>query len=166
MIRPGGNIVLLLSMLLSMCCSAFAQDVKLSGYVVCEGSRDRIPDANLRDEYSGKGTSTNEFGYYEMYFKNGDSVLINVSHISYTETMFALKLNKNTHFDIIMKHGHTLSEVTVTERSPIEKRLEVATMRLTGDQIKLIPTIGGESDIMRVFQLYPALMSETKAVQD
>lgn len=157
MIRPGGNIVLLLSMLLSMCCSAFAQDVKLSGYVVCEGSRDRIPDANLRDEYSGKGTSTNEFGYYEMYFKNGDSVLINVSHISYTETMFALKLNKNTHFDIIMKHGHTLSEVTVTERSPIEKRLEVATMRLTGDQIKLIPTIGGESDIMRVFQLIPGI---------
>ena len=79
--------------------------------------------------------------------------------------MFALKLTKSTHFDIIMKQGHTLSEVTVTERSPIEKRLEVATMRLAGEQIKLIPTIGGESDIMRAFQLMPGVdaTSENRA---
>lgn len=149
--------ILTLLLLTMLCGLVSAQEVKLSGYVVCEGSRDRIADANLRDEYSGKGTSTNEYGYYEMYFKYGDSVLINVSHISYTETMFALKLTKNTHFDIIMKQGHTLSEVTVAERAPIEKRLEVGTMRLTGDQIKLIPTIGGESDIMRAFQLMPGV---------
>ena len=141
---------ILLFVIVAMFCSLVsAQDVKLSGYVVCEGSRDRIPDANLSDVYSGRGTSTNEFGYYEMFFKSGDSVLINVSHISYTETMFALKLTKNTHFDIIMKQGHTLSEVTVTEKMPIEKRLEVSTMRLTGEQIKYIPSIGGEPDIMR-----------------
>jgi outer membrane receptor for ferrienterochelin and colicin len=165
MTRSVGNIVLLFAILLMLCCSALAQDVKLSGYVVCEGSRDRIADANLRDEYSGKGTSSNEYGYYEMHFKYGDSILINVSHISYTETMFALKLTKNTHFDIIMKQGHTLSEVTVTERAPIEKRLEVATMRLAGEQVKLIPTIGGESDIMRAFQLMPGVdaTSENRA---
>jgi hypothetical protein len=149
---------ILLFVIVAMFCSLVsAQDVKLSGYVVCEGSRDRIPDANLSDVYSGRGTSTNEFGYYEMFFKSGDSVLINVSHISYTETMFALKLTKNTHFDIIMKQGHTLSEVTVTEKMPIEKRLEVSTMRLTGEQIKYIPSIGGEPDIMRAFQMMPGV---------
>ena len=145
-------------MLLTMLCGLLsAQEVKLSGYVVSEGSRDRIADANLSDVYSGKGTSTNEYGYYEMYFKYGDSVLINVSHISYTETMFALKLTKHTHFDIIMKQGHTLAEVTVTEKTPIEKRLEVSTMRLTGEQIKNIPSIGGEPDIMRAFQMMPGV---------
>lgn len=149
--------ILLFVIVAMFCCLASAQDVKLSGYVVCEGSRDRIPDANLSDVYSGRGTSTNEFGYYEMFFKSGDSVLINVSHISYTETMFALKLTKNTHFDIIMKQGHTLSEVTVTEKMPIEKRLEVSTMRLTGEQIKYIPSIGGEPDIMRAFQMMPGV---------
>ena len=149
--------ILTLAILIMFCDFASAQDVKLSGYVVCEGSRDRIPDANLSDVYSGRGTSTNEFGYYEMFFKSGDSVLINVSHISYTETMFALKLTKNTHFDIIMKQGHTLSEVTVTEKMPIEKRLEVSTMRLTGEQIKYIPSIGGEPDIMRAFQMMPGV---------
>ena len=149
---------ILLFVIVAMFCSLVsAQDVKLSGYVVYEGSRDRIPDANLSDVYSGRGTSTNEFGYYEMFFKSGDSVLINVSHISYTETMFALKLTKNTHFDIIMKQGHTLSEVTVTEKMPIEKRLEVSTMRLTGEQIKYIPSIGGEPDIMRAFQMMPGV---------
>ncbi|MBR3947680.1 MAG: TonB-dependent receptor [Bacteroidales bacterium] len=145
-------------MLLTMLCGLLsAQEVKLSGYVVSEGSRDRIADANLSDVYSGKGTSSNEYGYYEMTFKYGDSVLINVSHISYTETMFALKLTKHTHFDIIMKQGHTLSEVTVTEKTPIEKRLEVSTMRLTGEQIKYIPSIGGEPDIMRAFQMMPGV---------
>ena len=109
--------ILTLLLLTVLCGLVSAQEVKLSGYVVCEGSRDRISDANLSDVYSGKGTSSNEYGYYEMYFKNGDSVLINVSHVSYTETMFALKLTKNTHFDIIMKQGHTLSEVTVIERT-------------------------------------------------
>ena len=149
--------ILTLLLLTVLCGLVSAQEVKLSGYVVCEGSRDRISDANLSDVYSGKGTSSNEYGYYEMYFKNGDSVLINVSHISYTETMFALKLTKNTHFDIIMKPGHTLSEVTVVERAPIEKRLEVSTMRLTGEQIKYIPSIGGEPDIMRAFQMMPGV---------
>ena len=145
-------------MLLTMLCGLLsAQEVKLSGYVVSEGSRDRIADANLSDLYSGKGTSTNEYGYYEMSFKYGDSVLINVSHISYTETMFALKLTKSTHFDIIMKQGHTLAEVTVIEKTPIEKRLEVSTMRLTGEQIKNIPSIGGEPDIMRAFQMMPGV---------
>ena len=145
-------------MLLTMLCGLLsAQEVKLSGYVVSEGTRDRIADANLSDVYSGKGTSTNEYGYYEMSFKYGDSVLINVSHISYTETMFALKLTKSTHFDIIMKQGHTLAEVTVTEKTPIEKRLEVSTMRLTGEQIKNIPSIGGEPDIMRAFQMMPGV---------
>ena len=149
--------ILTLAMLIMFCGPISAQEVKLSGYVVSEGSRDRIADANLSDVYSGKGTSTNEYGYYEMYFKYGDSVLINVSHISYTETMFALKLTKSTHFDIIMKQGHTLSEVTVTEKTPIEKRLEVSTMRLTGEQIKNIPSIGGEPDIMRAFQMMPGV---------
>ncbi len=149
--------ILIFVIVAMFCGHVSAQDVKLSGYVVSEGSRDRIPDANLSDVYSGRGTSTNEFGYYEMYFKSGDSVLINVSHISYTETMFALKLTKNTHFDIIMKQGHTLSEVTVTEKMPIEKRLEVSTMRLTGKQIKYIPSIGGEPDIMRAFQMMPGV---------
>ena len=41
--------ILTLLLLTVLCGLVSAQEVKLSGYVVCEGSRDRISDANLSD---------------------------------------------------------------------------------------------------------------------
>ncbi len=136
---------------------SFSQNVKLSGYIVSEDSRDRISNANIIDVYSGKGTASNDFGYYELDFKYGDSVLISVTHVSYSENIFDLKMTKNLHYDVVMKQGHFLPEVSVEERTPIENRLELANMRITGKQLKLIPSVAGEADIMRAFQLMPGV---------
>lgn len=151
------KIIVTIILLSTLCLSLKAQNVKLFGYVVTEGSRDRIANANITDIYSGKGISSNEYGYYELFFNYGDSVLISVSHIAYEEIMFKQRMNKNIHFDVILKQGHILPEVTITVKTPIEKRLEVSKMSLSGSQSKLIPNIGGEADIMRAFQLMPGV---------
>lgn len=154
-------VVFIILLFISTC--IFGQKVKLSGYVVCEGSRDRISKANVIDIYSEKGTSSNNYGYYELHFNSGDSVLLNVTHVSYSEVLLPLKITKNTHLDVVMKQGHLLPEISIVERTPIEKRLEISEMRLSGEQVKLVPAITGEADIMRAFQMLPGVSTTNEA---
>ncbi|MDD3741293.1 MAG: TonB-dependent receptor plug domain-containing protein [Bacteroidales bacterium] len=138
-----------------------AQNITISGYIVCDGTRDRIPDTEVIETNSGIGTTSNEYGFYKLKIPSGDSAIISVSHVAYKAVKYVISAHKNLHLDIVLTPGYILKEVTIrdTSRTIIERRLEAGTIYLPISQINKINSVSGEPDILRVLQLTPGVGS-------
>jgi hypothetical protein len=136
-----------------------AQNITISGYIVCDGTRDRIPDTEIVEINSGMGTTSNEYGFYTLEIPIGDSAIISISHVAYTAVKYVIPAHKDLHLDIVLTPGYILDEVTIrdTSRTLIDKRLEAGTVYLPVSQIKKINSVSGEPDILRVLQLTPGV---------
>lgn len=152
---------LLIIFLLGFWLNLFSQEITVSGYVVCSGTRERIPGANVYEFNSKTGTTTNEYGFYNLTIPEKDSAIIVISHVAYSEVKYVIPSSKNLHLDIVMESGYLLKEVTVKDSSfiPIEKRLEISSVYLPLKQLEKIPSIIGEPDILRSMQLTPGVQT-------
>ncbi|MDD3686649.1 MAG: TonB-dependent receptor plug domain-containing protein [Bacteroidales bacterium] len=136
-----------------------AQNIIIRGYIVSDGTRDRIHDAEVIEINSGVGTTSNEYGFYTLEIPIGDSAIISISHVAYTAVKYVIPANKDLHLDVVLTPGYILNEVTIrdTSRTLIDKRLEAGTVYLPISQIKKINSVSGEPDILRVLQLTPGV---------
>ncbi len=139
-----------------------AQRASITGYVTDAFSGERLIGASVFDTISKKGTVTNSFGFFSASFSKGDSIVLEISYVGYEKCYFMLRSNGNLQLKVRMCPNTTLNEVTVTanrERVPLHKRSEMSTISLPMQEAKLLPALGGESDVLKVAQLMPGIQS-------
>ena len=80
-----------------------------------------------------------------------------MSFIGYTPQKYEIDLNKNIRINFDLDPGTTLEEAVVTgeEFNKIEDQVQMSKVEIPIDQIKRLPAIGGEIDIIKVLQLMP-----------
>lgn len=138
----------------------FSQNIVVSGYISCAETGEKLVGANIYDRNSNVGTSTNNSGYYNLILPSTDSVSIIISFVGYTAFKALLPADKNIRLDVDLKPGYLLNEVVIEDASNIiEKRPEMSRIKLSVQQIKKMPAIGGESDILKVVQNTPGVKS-------
>jgi hypothetical protein len=144
--------------IMNLCLS---QNIVMSGYVNCAQTGEKLVGANIYNKASGLGTSTNNSGYFSLILLPVDSVEIVVSFIGYTSIETRIPTNKNLRFDIDLRPGYLLNEVLIeeTNKHKIENRPEISRIRLSIQQIKTLPSIGGETDILKLIQNTPGVKS-------
>ena len=145
----------------------FAQNAKsfhtISGYVTDAKSQETLLGASIYDASTMKGTVTNDFGYYTLKFPEG-KVDFRVSFVGYDPYQFVFLLTKDTVINIPLTQANELSEVTVTARA-IEsnvKGAQMSTIELPVTQLKKVPALFGESDVIKALQLLPGVQSGTE----
>ena len=146
--------------LMLACVPTFAQRRTISGYVMDAASKETLIGATVVDKNSGKGCATNSYGFYTLTLNQGQ-VDLQVSYVGYTQQNQSIDLKENLNLNFALETNTTLDEVVVegtraivSARSP-----QMSVVELPVQQIKSIPTLFGETDVLKAIQLLPGVQN-------
>ena len=151
-----------LAVVLSVFLQAFGQNTErytISGYVREAVSRETLIGVNIYLSDRKTGTVTNTYGFFSLTLPAADSLELIVSYVGFTPEIVKVSFRKNTELNIDLKPSIILNEVEVSA-SRKEKQSEsvrMSTVNLQVAQIKNIPSLLGEKDVMKVLQLMPGV---------
>lgn len=133
----------------------FSQNFTLSGYVIDESTGEYLIGVNIYDSMHQKGYITNKFGFYSIVLNKGEYYTFDFSYVGYSSSSINVLADKDMSLNIKLLAGASLEEVKVmaTRKSKIEKRNEISKIDIPLEQIKTLPTITGEPDILKAYQL-------------
>ena len=135
----------------------------ISGYVTDGKSQETLLGASVYDAATMKGSVTNNFGYYTLKLPEGQ-VDFRASFVGYDPYQARFDLKNDTVINIFLAQSNQLNEVTVTARA-IEsnvKGTQMSTIELPVMQLKKVPALFGETDVIKALQLLPGVQSGTE----
>lgn len=130
----------------------------ISGFVKEKGSRENLIGATIYIVESKQGVSSNNYGFYSINTQR-DSVTIIVSFVGYQKQAYKIGLKQDLSLNFELINNNDISEVTVTDNKieRISSEQQMSIMRIPIEQIKDVPGIFGEKDVLRVLQLMPGV---------
>ena len=143
--------------------SAMAQSYTISGYVTDAAAEETMIGATVYDHTSGSGTVTNAYGFYSLTLPQG-TVELTASYVGYTPQRVALTLTRDTVVNIALSAHSALDEVTIVgNRLDLGVRgSQMSAVDIPIAQIKAVPAMFGETDVLKVLQLLPGVQSGTE----
>jgi hypothetical protein len=155
----------LLVFILSCFTVSLAQsNITISGY--CKELRNGEPliGAVIYDVDQKKNTTTNQFGFYSITLDASKSIKLVYSYIGFkkAERLITSKINETQ--NVFLEEFNVLKEVEVIgeKTPPIQQTTKMSSVVLTQKQIKSIPAIFGEVDLLKVLQLIPGIKGGTE----
>lgn len=131
----------------------------LSGYVLDSLSSETIIGATLSVNGKGRGVNSNQYGYYSITLPAGEYDLV-ITHIGYNPQPLRIILNSDTSLNIRLAPKATVySEVVVSSRrrDANVKSAQMGKFDLSMNQVKALPVLLGEVDILKTMQLLPGV---------
>lgn len=153
----------LLGTLYLLICLSFslqAQKVTVSGYLSDAETGEPLIAATVVDTLTMKGNAANSYGFYSLTLNPG-RVVLQFSYIGYQTQYVELNLTENQTLPIRLTPSTMLSEVTVTgHRSELGVRgSQMSAIEVPIAQLKAVPSLLGENDIIKALQLLPGVQS-------
>jgi hypothetical protein len=135
-------------------------DVVLTGYVINGVTKEPVAGANVYVQRSKAGTIANATGYFKLTLPRGFH-LIQFSFIGMTEKKINLNLWGPGQMNVDMNPGTiSLNEVIVsTQKNKILDRFETGAEKIDIASFGLLPTLMGETDIMKNLILITGVQS-------
>ena len=136
----------------------------VSGYMTDASSGESLISAALVEQGSGQGTVANNFGFYTLTLP-ADDVDLAYSYIGYETVEMRFKLTRDTVIHVALKpSAEFLTGASVTAaRSEIGVRgTQMSAIEIPVHQIKRVPALGGEVDVIKAVQLLPGVQSGTE----
>ncbi|MDQ3395698.1 MAG: TonB-dependent receptor, partial [Bacteroidota bacterium] len=133
----------------------------ISGYVREQGSSESLIGVNVYQPQIKSGTTTNNYGFYSITLPATDTVLLIYSYVGFKTEVRKVLLQQNIELNIDLTPDGMLKEVEVVA-GRYEKISEVPQMSVIEvpiSQIKNIPALLGEKDVLKVLQLMPGVQS-------
>ncbi|MBQ1623035.1 MAG: TonB-dependent receptor, partial [Bacteroidales bacterium] len=120
--------------------------------------------ATLLDRISGQGGVTNNYGFYTLTLPAGE-VSLEYSYTGYETVVKEFRLTRDTviHVGLVFS-PEMLSGATVTaSRSEIGVRgTQMSAIEIPVNQIRRVPALAGEVDVIKAIQLLPGVQSGTE----
>ncbi|MBC8301069.1 MAG: TonB-dependent receptor, partial [Pelagibacterales bacterium] len=131
----------------------------LSGFVSDKNNGENIIGVNIFCKELKQGVVSNTYGFYSLTLPAGNYE-ISFSYIGYKTQVHNLNLDKdiqkNIAFDIT---SFSVGEVEVRAKANIVEKTETSVIEVPIEQIKTIPALLGEVDIIKAIQLLPGVQS-------
>lgn len=143
-----------------ICTSLTAQEkFSLSGSVLEASSNENLFGVNIIVKELNIGTTTNEYGFFSIAIPEGTYTL-QVSYIGFKTIQEIVVMNQNIrrNFALVVSN-QMLDEVILTDRvNKIEiRKPEMSVNKLTSKDIKELPVVLGEADILRAILTLPGV---------
>ncbi len=140
-----------------------AQKFTISGYVKDANNGETLIGAGVFDsENPSNGGITNTYGFYSLSLDAG-TYQIAYSYIGFKTQVFEINLDEDITFDVELSNGVFMEEVVVSAKKDEAKQnvesTQMGTLELPVEQIKKLPALMGEVDVLKVIQLLPGVMS-------
>ena len=141
---------------------AFAQDnFTISGNLTDAENGEGLIGASIKLADQAKGTVTNGYGFYSLTLPKGNYKIV-YSYLGYKSIAKDLVLDKNVKVNIELEEvSTTFDEVVITGEAANKnvESLDMSKNELSIDQIKRIPALMGEVDIIKAIQLLPGVQT-------
>ncbi len=134
----------------------------VSGFVYDFDSREVLAGATVIDSLSGRGTTTNVYGFYSLILDKAEpTIVLKTSYVGYQSYVAELTSISAVRHDIYLKRGIELSEIvfTASDIESITSTTEIGTTHIPMADIKILPNLFGEVDIIKAFQMTPGVQS-------
>ena len=133
----------------------------ISGYVQEAESGENLIGVSVYDKTSQKGTATNQYGFYSLTLEEGNYEIM-YSFIGLNTNTKKINLNKNTRLNVSLLEKSILSEEVIVTGERLDKNVSSSNMsqaKLEVENIKQLPVILGEIDVLKSAQLLPGIQS-------
>jgi len=142
---------------------SFSQDnFTISGSVKDASSGEELISATIAvKELPGVGVVANDYGFYSLTLKKG-TYTIRYQYLGYQTQEVPVELSASRTINIELKPtGRELREVEITADRPDLNvtRVQMGVERLTSKEIKQIPVLFGEQDVLKTLSLLPGVKS-------
>ncbi len=155
--------LLTLLFLVQWACLLAQKSYVINGYIEDESSGERLIGAAIADSLGRFGTVTNNYGYFNL--SNTEGVLdLRVTYIGYQTKRLRIDLQSDTTLLVKMTTKNTLQtvEINAQKQDRIEERAQMSQITVPIEQLKKMPMLLGEADILKSLQLLPGVKAGTE----
>lgn len=129
------------------------------GYVQDSVSQEKLIGSSIKILDKNTGTTTNNYGYFSLKYST-DTVILVLTHSGYKQTYIAI--NKNTPMPInifVKQEEYIMKNVVIKSKkeSKIVDEVQMSSVNISMNQIKMLPRFLGETDILKAIQLMPGI---------
>ena len=158
MYRYKTSLLLLFAILVGL--TSIAQKHTLSGYVQDMRSGEKIISANVYDLRTKQGTTTNDYGFFSLTLDT-DTIELSVSFVGYSLFSSKFYLNRSLSLNIELDPSIQLAEVVITDKKSqnMVQSTQMSIVEMPMQQIKALPVLLGEADVLKSLQLMPGVQS-------
>lgn len=164
------KILLSLFIFIALCFGVYSQNkpalpagkFTISGYVKDAKSGEELIGAMVTiKEMKGTGATANAYGFFSITIPEGNYTVVS-QFIGYEPKIVQVALKQNTKLDFSLNEkGKELGEVVVTGEKKDENitKTQMGVEQLDIQQIKNVPVLFGEKDVLKTLQLLPGVKS-------
>lgn len=136
----------------------------ISGYVKEEDSGEVLIGANISLFNLKIGAVTNNYGFYSLEANESDSIKLVASFVGYTSKVITTSFHSDFNLDFDLKKGTLLEEITISSDRSIKasESVNMSSFKVLIGQIKKVPSLLGEKDVLKVLQLMPGVQKGTE----
>lgn len=155
------NIISLIFLLLSF--SVLAQDRKFQGKITGKNTGDALVGANVFVVESKKGTTSDKEGFYTISLPPGKFTL-RFSYVGYRTKDLVVDSNSSLLQNIELQESGVLNELVVSAKQKDENitKMNLGVEKLSISEIKALPALMGEVDVIKAIQLLPGVQSTSE----
>lgn len=132
----------------------------ISGYIQDASTGEELIAANVFEGTNKVGTVSNLYGFYSITLPS-DSIYLTFSYIGFQPQTIGIFLDKDVELNIKLSESVELEtvEIVATNAQTIEEKTEMSVIDVPISQIKKIPALLGEVDVLKTLQLLPGVQS-------
>ena len=136
----------------------------VSGYITDQSSKETLIGATILDLKSGRGAITNEYGFFSLTLPQGP-IEIRTGYVGYKPVVKQFTLKTDTIINIDVPQIDELGEITIIGNREIlgVKGSQMSAIDIPIEQIKAVPAMFGETDVLKALQLLPGVQAGTEA---
>jgi hypothetical protein len=138
----------------------FAQkSIVVSGYIEDAASGEKLISAIVYAPKLAIGEETNNYGFFSLNLPKGEQKLT-VTYVGYQPLELSLNLRRDTAITFKLK-SLELETVTISAKKQdrIENKVQMSQVSVPIEQIKKLPALLGEVDVLKALQLLPGVKS-------
>lgn len=130
----------------------------LSGIIRESGSGETLPGVSIYCDSLRIGVQSNAYGFYSLTLPEGKH-RIKISALGFSAIDSVITFNQNLRVDFNVGQGIALKEVVINAEAKkrISEESQMSVINIPVQQIKDIPALMGEKDVLKVIQLMPGV---------
>ncbi|MES2781062.1 MAG: TonB-dependent receptor [Bacteroidota bacterium] len=144
---------------------AMAQQRKvLSGFIKDKSSKELLIGATIAIPKYKTGTVSNAYGFYSITLP-ADTFEVIISYVGFALKAYRVDLRTDTELNIELDESKSLKEVVVQadrQKMRLAEQTRMSVIEIPISQIKDIPALFGEKDVLKVIQLLPGVQKPSE----
>lgn len=128
----------------------------INGFISDAKTGERLAYANVYDLSNSGSAVSNNYGFYSITLSEG-VVTVNYSYVGYKSIQKQIYLTRDTFISEFLRSDNQLAEVIITSKADKVNSTEIGVNYLSLKEIKSLPNLFGESDVIKNIQLIPGV---------